>query len=536
MSFGRYRELALIGQGGMARVVLAALASARGVQKLLVIKELHAEFAADAVYVGMFSDEARLATRLDHPNLIQTYEFVEEAGRHFFVMEYLDGQSYGALLSRTKRELPLALHLHVLTRVLAGLHWAHELTDLSGKAMDVVHRDVSPQNIFLCYGGAIKLVDFGIAKAAGAQVKTRAGTFKGKLSYSPAEQILNVGIDRRTDVFAVGVLLWEAICAKRITQGMAESAILHRRLDGSEPPVLMEKPGTAPELAAICERALRRDSAERFATAAEMQAALDAFIEGADLRMTDAEVGAIVARAFETERSEVRRLIQQRLESPAESETTASLILAPPASTSSLDTGSRPRPSDTAATVGVENILSATSAGTSARSRRRSLVATGVLGVALLALFIGVGVSRAGRKAPEVPIAVAQAPPQVASPSTATQEPAMVDVSFSATPTSARFTLDGVPLEGNPAESRRASDDKPHVLNVSAPGFVAEERQVRLDRPARIELSLMPDKGAPTAPHATRAAPNHDEAAPRSRPARPSSGIDESDPWAGKAK
>jgi serine/threonine protein kinase len=532
MSFGRYRELALIGQGGMARVVLAALASARGVQKLLVIKELHAEFAADAEYVGMFSDEARLATRLDHPNLIQTYEFVEEAGRHFFVMEYLDGQSYGALLSRTKRELPLALHLHVLTRVLAGLHCAHELTDLSGKAMDVVHRDVSPQNIFLCYGGAIKLVDFGIAKAAGAQVKTRAGTFKGKLSYSPAEQILNVGIDRRTDVFAAGVLLWEAICAKRITQGMAESAILHRRLDGSEPAVLDEKPGTPPELAAICDRALQRDPAERFATAAEMQAALDAFIEGADLRMTDAEVGAIVARAFETERSEVRRLIQQRLESPEENETTASLVLAPPASTSSIDTASRSRPSDTAATVGVENVLTQPARG----SKRRSLVATATIGVALLALIIGVGVSRAGKSAPDVPGAAPQAPRQAASASLANPETAMIAVSFSATPSSARFTLDGIPLEGNPVESRRASDDNPHVLKVNAPGFVAEERQVRLDRPARIELSLTAEKGPPTTPHATSAAPTGDQATPRVKPVRPGSGIDETDPWAAKAK
>ncbi len=532
MSFGRYRELALIGQGGMARVVLAALASARGVQKLLVIKELHAEFAGDAEYVGMFSDEARLATRLDHPNLIQTYEFVEEAGRHFFVMEYLDGQSYGALLSRTKRELPLALHLHVLTRVLAGLQWAHELTDLSGKAMGVVHRDVSPQNIFLCYGGAIKLVDFGIAKAAGAQVKTRLGTFKGKLSYSPSEQILNVAIDRRTDVFAVGVLLWEAICARRITQGMAEPAILHRRLDGSEPAVLEEKPGTPPELAAICDRALQRDPAERFATAAEMQAALDAFIENADLRMTDAEVGSTVARAFETERSEVRRLIQQRLESPEDSETKASLIIAPPASSSSLDTGSGSRPSGTAATVGVENIL----AGSAAAPKRRPIAATVAIGAVLLASIVGVGVSRTRNSPPGMPSTPAQAPAQSASSRVSNPEAAMVDVSFSATPSSARFTLDGAPLEGNPVESRRAADDKPHVLKASALGFVAEERQVRLDRPARIELSLTPEKGVATAPHATRVAPAGDEPAPRLKPARPSSGIDESDPWAGKAK
>ena len=127
--FGRYREIALLGQGGMARVVLAALPGPAGTQKLLVVKEMLPELAADPEFVGMFTDEARLACRLDHPNLIQTFELAEVNGRYFFVMEYLEGQSLSVLLGRTKRQVPLPIYLRVLTRVLAGLHYAHELCD-----------------------------------------------------------------------------------------------------------------------------------------------------------------------------------------------------------------------------------------------------------------------------------------------------------------------------------------------------------------------------------------------------------------------
>ncbi len=534
MSFGRYRELALLGQGGMARVSLAALPGALGTQKLVVIKEILPQLALDPDFVAMFTDEARLASKLDHPNLVQCFEVGEADGRYFIVMEYLEGQSLSAVLGRTRRKLPLGVYLHVLTRVLDGLHAAHELSDLSGGPLGVVHRDVTPQNVFLTYGGAIKLVDFGIAKAKGAAVLTETGVFKGKLAYAAPEQIANDAIDRRSDVFAVGVLLWEGLTRRRINAELAEPAMLHRRINGLDPKAAAAAPEAPAELAAICDRAMSLDRAERFATAAEMREAIDAFIEKAGVRTTDAEVGALVAREFEQERSQVRRLVQERLAAPTGSHTPTPLLPPPPPSSTSGVTGQEATLGEGASGRLVTSPTSSTNAsvsvelepgGSRARLKLALLSVFSAAVLAAVAAFALRGARPAGPTSPATAAAeTASAAP--AAPAADAESAQTVEVTASAAPATARFTLDGVPLEGNPLTRRLPRDGASHALTVAAPGFASEQRVLLLDRDVRLELSLKPERAAPGGRPPVKPAGGSED--PRRRPSKP---IDTNDPW-----
>ena len=530
--FGRYREIALLGQGGMAKVSLAALPGALGAQKLVVIKEILPELAVDPDFVAMFTDEARLAARLEHPNLVQTFDVGEDAGRFFIVMEYLDGQPLSALLGRTRRQLPLPMHLHVLTRVLAGLHAAHELTDLTGSPLGVVHRDVTPQNIFLTYGGAIKLVDFGIAKAKGAAVRTQTGVFKGKLAYAATEQITNESMDRRADVFAAGVLLWEALAKRRITQDLTEPAILHQRINGKDPPIASVVPDVPKALAAICDRAMSSDREARYPTAAEMLEALDAFIEKAGMRVADADVGALVAREFEQERSNVRRLVHERLSAPEGGPPGKPTPLLPPPSPSSesgvSDVDPTLRADAKLITSPTHASVSVDLAAARGASRRRALL-TGI--AVALVLVLGASFALRPRRAPAVAAAPVPEPTPLvdAAPHL---EASTVEVSIAAMPVSARFTLDGVAIEKNPFTRRIPRDDKPHTLAVLAPGFVSEEREIVLDRDVRLELSLQPETRPAAGRTPARPPPPVPDEPPRGR--RPAKPIDTSDPWGKK--
>src|SRR5262245_17105669 len=217
----RYHPIAELGQGGMADVLLAMMQGAAGFRKLVVLKRLRPNLADDAELLAMFSDEARLAARLNHPNVVQTYEVGYDAGRHFIAMEWLDGQPLHRLLKAAWAydALPLDVHLFILCEALRGLHYAHELQDFDGTRLEVVHRDVSPQNVFLTYEGQVKLVDFGVAKAHARSTDTQVGVVKGKVAYMAPEQALGCPVDRRADVFSVGVMLWEAVARRRLWRG-----------------------------------------------------------------------------------------------------------------------------------------------------------------------------------------------------------------------------------------------------------------------------------------------------------------------------
>lgn len=277
---GRYRLVAPIGQGGMGRIFLAATSGLGEFRKLLVVKELQQELATNEKFVEMFLAEAKLAARLNHPNIVQTVEAGEENGRYFLAMEYLDGQPYTELLKRVSVEptVTLATRLHVLCEVLSALQYVHELCDFDGTPFEIVHRDITPHNVFLTYHGQVKLVDFGIAKAVDVESLTNAGVFKGKFSYASPEQVRGEIVDHRSDLFALGVMLWEAIALRRFSSGPATKSSVDRRLAGGEPRISEVVPSVEPALAEICDKALALDREQRFQSAAEFRAELQRYL------------------------------------------------------------------------------------------------------------------------------------------------------------------------------------------------------------------------------------------------------------------
>jgi serine/threonine protein kinase len=313
--FGKYRPIAELGRGGMATVYLAASQGPRGFTKLVVVKELKEEFANDAEFATMFVDEARLAARLNHPNIVQTYEVEEQEGHFFIVMEYLEGQPLSQVRSRLAR-LGAQLRdnqVRVLADVLEALHHAHELTDYDGTPLNVVHRDVSPHNIIVTYAGEAKLVDFGIAKAADSSSQTRTGVIKGKLAYMGPEQAFGKTVDRRADVFSVGVILWEAITGRRMWKGSAEGAIAHRLSNGDIPKITDFVPEAPIHLRAICERALAPRADERYPTALAMKHDLEAYLASLAIRPTTRDCGVLVAQGFAEDRARLAALIERQM-------------------------------------------------------------------------------------------------------------------------------------------------------------------------------------------------------------------------------
>jgi hypothetical protein len=312
---GKYQLLATLGQGGMGTVHLALASGLGQFRKLLVVKELRQDLTRQPGFISMFMDEAKLAARLAHPNVVQTFEASAVGDRYLLAMEYLDGYPLSCLLDRLAQapisKLTLWMHLQILCDVLAGLHYAHELLDYDGTSLQVVHRDVSPQNVFITYHGQVKVVDFGVAKATNATVKTAPGTFVGKFSYASPEQVLGSGVDARTDVFAVGVMLWEALARRSFSEREPTPNACRSRVEGSEPRIADVVPTVDPVLARICDRALAVDIDERFASAKEFRYALQNYMQLAGVRIEATEIGMLMQDVFAAERRALHSRIEQ---------------------------------------------------------------------------------------------------------------------------------------------------------------------------------------------------------------------------------
>jgi serine/threonine-protein kinase len=281
-ALGKYRMVARLGIGGMAEVYLAVARGAMNVNRLVVIKRLRDEHAGDDASREMFLNEARLAARLNHANVIQTFEAGSENGIYFLAMEYVDGQPFSRILSRLKKDDRLidpSLAARLCADALSGLHYAHELADFDGTPLEIVHRDVSPQNLMLTYDGVVKLVDFGIAKAAGSS-QTAHGVFKGKVAYMAPEQVVGDKIDRRADLFAAGVVLWEALTGKPLIADETPAKTLYNLLNKPLPRVSEFRPDIPSALDDVVAKALERDVDKRFPTAKAMREALEACISG----------------------------------------------------------------------------------------------------------------------------------------------------------------------------------------------------------------------------------------------------------------
>lgn len=282
--FDEYALVARLGRGGMAEVFLALSEGLHEFRKLLVIKRLHAHVNEDPALAAMFLAEATLSARLHHPNVVQTNKVGVCQGQHFLVMEYLDGQPLHRVLRQLRAQRktwPAVRLVQLASEVLAGLHYVHEVRDYDGAPLDVVHCDVSPQNVFVTYEGQVKLLDFGIAEMRGSEALTRRGLIKGKYAYMAPEQAYGDCIDRRADVWSLGVTLWEALAGQRLFRGDSDPATLRATLGADIPLLSKIVPGVPERLARIVDRALQRDPSKRHPTALAFKEALDGWVQTA---------------------------------------------------------------------------------------------------------------------------------------------------------------------------------------------------------------------------------------------------------------
>ena len=509
-AIGRYEILSLLGQGGMARVFLALQRGAFASEKLVVLKQLRPELVSDEQFLAMFMDEARIALQLHHPNVVHTYEVGTEQGDYFLTMEFLEGLTLSQIIRKAGREgLPLHLHIWILSQVLAGLAYAHDLRALDGEPLGIVHRDVTPSNVMITSSGEVKLLDFGIAKAAGALSLTQQGVIKGKLGYVAPEQCLGRPSDARADLFAVGVMLWEAIAERRRVSAETSAAAFEARIRNQEPSIQEVVPDVAPRLAEICARALAHEPSQRYASATEFRADLDDFLDSNYSRVGASKLAAQMVQLFTDEFTALRMRIERHVQEHRRP---------------SSERVPRMRDSEPVTHI----------AETSFRPRRKQWVIGGVAGIAavsglLLALR---GSPPPAAVAPAAAVSSASAPVAPAGPS-AGAAIAKVQVSIVASPREAEILLDGRRL-GNPFNQRLAADSTPHELQVSAEGYEDSVQSVSLEQDLQLVVQLKKEhaparrtgRGAPARSErlgaATGSLPRADSAAaPAATPAAP---------------
>jgi serine/threonine-protein kinase len=485
----------------MGDVYLGVAQGPAGFSKLMVIKVLRPALADDEQFLTMFLDEARLAARLNHPNVVQTVEVGNEERQYFLAMEYLEGQSLQRLRQRVAKEQPFPLgpHLRILVEALNGLQYAHDLVDIDGRALNIVHRDATPHNLFVTYDGQVKLVDFGIAKAMDSSLETRTGELKGKIAYMPPEQASAERVDRRADVFAMGVMAWEAAVGRRLWKGLNEVAIMHELVMGKIPSAREVDPRVPGELDKICSRALSVRAEDRYATAADFAADLERFLVNIGDRTTTRDIARIVSDAFEADRRELREIIDGQLRLLRQGDTVAADAPMPKLPSAAFGAGgvtpsvSLARPSSAQLDLGVAPSYTgggtASAATGSAGAKRGPLVAAGAMiaaAVGLLAVIVFLVLHRDPQ--PSGPVAITDNaagghPPAESIEITVTTNPP------------AKLFLDDAPLGPSPYHATFPRDGLAHRMRAEAMLYGARTEIIVFDKPiAQLDLTLT--KGA----------------------------------------
>ena len=485
-----FRQLFELGRGGMARVYLAESLSS-GIRKLVVLKVLNSELSANPEMRSAFRREAELSAQMNHPNVVQVLEVFESASTPVIVMEYLEGVSLGSLLKTARTTLPLALHVSILAQVLAGLHHFHELRDLDGSALNAVHRDVSPQNVMVLHDGPVKVLDFGIAKVSPTpqDQATSTGVIKGKLHYMPPEQLIgDRRIDRRADIFAVGIMLWEAVAGRRLWEGKTDAETM-RGLAMGELPRLRDLALDAPEsLLAIVERATSIEVERRFATAREMQLALESMMSERGWLVQPRAIAEFMRVHFGAGREEIARTVTQALRTPAEGKVVEVLRTPLPTHVSEQHSDVPP--------LGVTR-----HSHIPGRGRHLGLVA--LLCAALAGGWL-----------------LSRAPP--AAPAVASNVPAparLVHLEVDASPPGAEIFLDGLKIGQGHLSTSEPAAPRVALLEVRAHGYITARREVSLDQNSSLDVVLKPEPpatsfGAPR-PKSPRAPVKAGESSPR---------------------
>lgn len=317
---GRYALFGEIASGGMATVHLGRLVSEAGFARTVAIKKLHAHLAKDPSFAAMFLDEARLAARVQHPNVVSTLDVVSQDGELYLVLEYVLGESLAKLVGPMRRSgerVPLRIAATVVTHVLLGLHAAHDATDEHGDPLGIVHRDVSPHNVMVGIDGIARVLDFGVAKAAGRVQTTRDGQIKGKISYMAPEQARAGTTDRRTDVYGASIVLWELLAGARLYSGANDAVVLTSLLAGATTPPSATNPDVPAALDAIVMRGLANDPDKRWQTARDMAIAIEETAPVATARQIGDWVTSVAGDALDARADQVRAIERAAKEADA---------------------------------------------------------------------------------------------------------------------------------------------------------------------------------------------------------------------------
>jgi len=298
MDPARYEVLRPLASGGMAEVFLAR---AKDSDRLVVLKKLHPRLSIEPEYVQMFLDEAVIASKLHHPNLVEVYELGLDGEQHYIAMEHLHGHDLSRTLRRLRiQRVPLMFQqaITIVRDVAAGLHYAHERVGDDGNLLQIIHRDVSPHNIVLTYAGEVKVVDFGVAKASSQIARTRTGVLKGKTAYMSPEQAMGEPVDRRTDVFSIGILLWELTTGRWLYRRRTELEMLKAVVESDAPRPSSLRHDYPADLEKIVMKALARSADQRWATAGELRSALDDLARRWHFQASPSAIAELMKAAF----------------------------------------------------------------------------------------------------------------------------------------------------------------------------------------------------------------------------------------------
>jgi serine/threonine-protein kinase len=313
--FGKYVLIDRIAVGGMAEIFLARQEGLEGFEKTIVIKRIRPHLSNQQSFVNMFLNEAKLAAQLNHPNIVQIYDLGRITDSYFIAMEYIFGRDMRRIIPKADGmgiPFPMVYALKIASSVCEGLYYAHQKTDMYGNALHIVHRDITPENVFVSFDGTVKILDFGIAKAANQIEQTRAGEIKGKLSYMSPEQCTGRALDHRSDIFSLGVVLYEWITGFKLFTGESEVAILKGITDGKIYPPSYFKADVPEAVERILMKALDKDREKRYQTAWDMQYDLDQFLSQYEFTPSNIHLANFLKQLFSDELDEERRRLLAR--------------------------------------------------------------------------------------------------------------------------------------------------------------------------------------------------------------------------------
>jgi len=485
---GRFELVCALGQGGMATVYVGQTSGLAGFEKLAAIKVIHPHLVQERQFVHMFLDEARIAAQILHPNVAAVHDVGEEEGLLYMAGELVRGQSLKVLLRRSRAEgLPLteAMAAHIGAKICAGLHAAHELTDSAGRPLGLVHRDVSPQNVLVSYAGFVKLIDFGVAQAKGRLSHTETGTIKGKMGYVSPEQLQTKSLDRRSDLFSAGVVLYEMVTGRHPFPGRTAVERLGRIARGQVVPPRKVEPRLSPEMERIILKALSRDRDQRYQTAEEMGEELNAFARQRDASVGPQQLARTMKYLFSADIAEQDRLLRGFRERG--------------------ETGERSAAEDGKMPSGEGHAWTASGTRAAIPSRRRrwlkatvasaSAAAAIAAGLVALAMF-----SKDGAAVPRPVASAGIAAPDEAAPTTwegvsekeADPTVRAVRLSFDLTPSDALIVLDGSRVVAGVGEILLPADGRRHLITCKAAGHRPETIEVLADKDREIVFDLTP--------------------------------------------